>query len=289
MIRHICIVANVDAPHQIAAAGWLSAGMKRHGVKATTVCGQLGVPKADAYACWGLRNAQKVQARTSKPVLIIERGYIGDREVWTSLHWDGLNGRGRYYCPDDGGARWRHLVDVQALPRPTLQRGGMFDRDQLAVIMGQVPGDMSIAGVDMAAWYRAAELSARALGYVPVFRPHPLARQRAPLSMRLASDLVKVDTLASILGHASAVYAYNSNSLTDAAMAGVPIVCGDKGAVTWPIGGQGVAAEPKLDDRTEWLHRMAWRQWLPSEIECGDAWAAIGQAAQEGTEHVRQH
>lgn len=282
----ICIVANVDAPHQIEAARQLGEGVRRHGLRATTVCGQLSLPRADVFACWGWRNGQALKAKTKRPVLVIERGYIGDRMLWTSLHWDGLNGRGRFYCPPDQGDRWRAIRE--ALPRPALPRP-TGRREGFAVIMGQVKGDMSIAGVDIDEWYLKAAAAARSQGLTPLFRPHPLARQRSPTSLRLASDMIALDNLTGTLDRAAAVYAYNSNSLTDAAMAGVPITCGDRGAVTWMIGGQGLEAAPKLDDRTEWLHRMAWRQWLPSEIECGDAWAAISNARQEGNEYVRHH
>lgn len=276
------IIANPNAPHQLEAARLLECGVGAHRVDVSRYgpkSEHLKTSAMDAFACWGWRLGAQIRAWTGRPVLVMERGYLGDRFVWTSLHWDGLNGHGRFHFPDDDGDRWRAIRDRIPKPAPHRPTGR---REGFAVIMGQVRGDMSIAGVNIEAWYEQAAECARGHGYSPRFRPHPLSSPFRSDGNRTFPDCYP-HSLERTLEIAAVVYAFNSNSLTDAAMAGVPIVCGDRGAVAWDIGGQGVAAVPRLEGRAQWLHRMAWRQWLPSEIECGHAWAAIRQAMLEGS------
>jgi hypothetical protein len=81
-------------------------------------------------------------------------------------------------------------------------------------------------------------------------------------------------TLETCLAKAGAVAAFNSNSLTDAALAGLPLMAGDPGAMTWPIAGHRLRDEPRLGGRGRWAARLAWTQWLPEELESGAAWEA---------------
>jgi hypothetical protein len=60
----------------------------------------------DAICCWGWRRGREWFAK-GYDVLVMERAYLDNRFVWTSLGWNGLNGRARWPIPVDGGARWR--------------------------------------------------------------------------------------------------------------------------------------------------------------------------------------
>jgi len=72
-----------------------------------------------------------------RDVLVMERGYIGDRTHWTSLGWNGLNGRARVpLAPADGGARFER--NYSRLMHPYNPAG------HYALIIGQVPGDASL-------------------------------------------------------------------------------------------------------------------------------------------------
>jgi hypothetical protein len=220
-------------------------------------------------ACWGWRNGEFLRAN-GKRVLVMERGYVGDRFVWTSLGWDGLNGRARFPDIYGGGARWRRLFSDMVRPRTP---GGEY-----CLVLGQVPGDASVLGVDMEGWYDSASRRLRALYGKPVyFRPHPVAEQRGVSAgaSKFRGMRVKRGSLTAALAGACAVAAYNSNSLTDAALAGVCILAGDGGAMAWPVAGRGLDSFPKLRSRSAWMNRLAWCQWRDEEIESGKAWEAV--------------
>ncbi len=105
-------------------------------------------------------NMQKIRGRH---YLVMERGYIGDRFKWTSLGFDGLNGRAKFPSIDDGMKRWnKHF--------PGFLKPWKYTGTSLALIMGQVLGDASIEGVDFNKWVNDAALEHRNLGYEVYFR-----------------------------------------------------------------------------------------------------------------------
>lgn len=267
----IHIIANPMAPHQKRAAERLAAGLKRHGI-ATSIVQQTNGARGKVVACWGWRQGNLYRSSGCR-VLVMERAYIGDRFHWTSLGWDGLNGRARFPAIDDGGARWdRHFDGLLQ----TRRQGGQY-----VLIMGQVTGDSAIRGAPLPQWYRwAARTLSESTGLPALFRPHPVEVKRRGGIRLVATHGVQVSqgALADALSGAAVVAAWNSNGLTDAALAGIPLIAGDEGAMAWPIAGQGLESEPTLGPRRPWAHRMAWTQWLPEEIESGEAWEAVRTA-----------
>jgi hypothetical protein len=122
---------------------------------------------------------------------------------------------------------------------------------------------------------------------LPVFfRPHPVEIERRgaaaaiPAGRRLA---MKNGTLEEALAGAAAVAAYNSNSLTDAALAGVPCLAGDVGAMAWPVVGRGLLDVPALETRSSWSARLAWCQWRDEEIADGSAWEVLAGCMEPGS------
>jgi hypothetical protein len=86
---------------------------------------------------------------------------------------------------------------------------------------------------------------------------------------------------------AEVAISWNSNALTDAALAGVPLVAGDPGAMAWRIAGQGLGTLPALRERQRWAHDLAWCQWGAAELESGQAWEAVGPAWRAPRWHER--
>jgi hypothetical protein len=204
----------------------------------------------------------KMQRDRGRHYLVMERGYIGDRFVWTSLGFDGLNGRANFPSIDDGMKRWnKHFAGFL---KPWKERNG-----KLALIMGQVLGDASIEGVDFNKWVADTATEHRELGYQVYFRRHPGERSR-----RVNAGAVpeRNGALADALTEADLVVTYNSNSGVDAVLAGVPVYAADRGSMVYDLlpmrGGQ-------RPNRVDWCKKMAYTQWLPEEIERGDAWAAL--------------
>lgn len=265
---NIDIVVHAGLPHQADFAALVATGLCRHDIKVRVISSCQPV-SADVVICWGWRQGEPLR-QAGKQVLVMERGYIADRFEWTSFGWNGLNGRASWPQIADGGDRFReHFADFL---KPERDGGGEY-----ILVLGQVPGDASLIGIDINLFYlQAAAVLAERFALPIRFRPHPVHVERGFSPGTMFCDMpVTGGTLDEDLAGASFAVAWNSNALTDAAMAGVPVIAIDLGAMVWPIAGHGLIAEPALRDRELWVHRMAWRQWNNAEIESGEFWDAV--------------
>lgn len=260
----LTIIAN-PSPHQSAHAKALAAGLARHGIP-TRICREHEGTKAPVVACWGWRIGERFRER-GREVLVMERGYLGDRFRWTSLAWNGLNGRGAAPTIDDPA---RFAAHFGTLMEP-VRRGGSY-----ALLIGQVPGDMSLGGRNLSKWYEDQAMAAAATYRLPVrFRQHPVALQRGyKLHLRNASEIG--GTLEAALADAAVVITFNSNTGVESLLAGIPTVAVDKGSMAWPVAARAIGDECRFAQRDEWAARLAWRQWTIEEIASGDAWEHVG-------------
>lgn len=261
----LTIIANA-AGHQQMHAAALAAGARRHGVKVDIASHERGA--APVVACWGWRIGEHLLAKGYN-VLVMERGYLGDRFAWTSLGWNGLNGRAEFPMVDDGGARFRqHFGHMLADWRPGSAH---------VLLIQQVPGDMSLGGRDLKPWYRAqAKAYSAAYGLPVMFRPHPEAKRRR-LGVVCPARASFIDgTLDEALAGAAVVVTYNSNVGVDAVMAGKPVVAVDAGSMVYDVAAH-MAGEIRMPDRSGWATRTAWCQWTLDEITSGAAWDVVGK------------
>ena len=243
--------------HHIEPCARFAKGLERHGIKATMRF-QSNQEECDLAVVWGHRQHKlfKHQLDRGLHYLVMERGYIGDRFKWTSLGFDGLNGRAKFPKIDDGMARWdKHFSQyLKPCRGPT--------GNNTAVIMGQVPGDSSLANVNFPQWVqeKARELMAR--GYSVSYRTHP--RDKTKCTPKVYGMTVPSLTLEETLDANDLVATWNSNSGVDAALAGVPVSADDEGSMVYD-----------LRFILDWCKKMAYTQWLPEEIESGAAWEAL--------------
>jgi hypothetical protein len=245
-------------------------GLARHGISVSYLSGGPD-HSLDFIACWGWRKAKAIKdAGFDKPVLVLERGYIGDRlNVWTSLGWDGLNGRARFPEPQDGGERfWENHGHLA-------KEWERFDGYWL--IAGQVLGDQSLLNVNYLEWLRDTVDELDRMGVDARFRPHPEAVKRQQ-EFPVPSYMVSTGTLEEDLSEAACVIAYNSNATVDAVLAGIPAITCDEGAMAWDVTSHHALQGLVTPDRTEWFRRMAWTQWTIEEISDGSAWAVVRTA-----------
>jgi len=267
---NIAIVASPGARHQVSHASALKAGLKRHGIDAQIV-NTHNAARSETVACWGWRTCA-VHRASGRQVLVMERGYIGDRFAWTSLGWNGLNGRATFGRREDGGERFR--AHHAGLMKPW-RAGGSY-----VLIAGQVPGDAALAGRCLRGWYEQQAQRAAAYGLPVKFRAHPLAYRRGGVSDVPGAESIGGE-LADNLQRAALVITYNSNTAVESILAGVPTVAVDAGSMAWDV------ALPDLPkslavpepDRLTWAHRLAWNQFTLAEIESGFAWEVAGSAA----------
>lgn len=256
----IDIVAEPNMAHHVSHAHALQVGLERHGVESRIRAPWQGV-EADTCACWGWRLAAPL-VRAGKRVLVMEHGYIGDRKQWTSLGWNGLNGRAQFAQARD---EKRFDAHFDALYKPW-QPGGEY-----ALLVGQVDGDASLYGMDFCAWaVRAAGQIRKHIGLPVMFRPHPVAIEFGqPQTIGGAKTLR--GHLADAIAGAAVVVTFNSNTATEAMLAGKPTVTLDPGAVAWPVAAHEYRIQDE-PDRLTWAREVAWRQFTMEEIRSGFAW-----------------
>lgn len=82
-------------------------------------------------------------------------------------------------------------------------------------------------------------------------------------------------SLQEALDAAALVATFNSNSGVDAVLAGVPTYAADPGSMVYELSTIYFRSTPIVADRDEWCAKMAYTQWLPEEIESGQAWEAL--------------
>ena len=252
--------------HQITWIDAFAEGLKRHGwqVKVET-----GYELADLVVIWGTRK-RDIIGRTKADggeICILERGYLGDRFFWTSVSFGGgLNGRGEFRRPDDYDGRrfYRRFGDLM---RPWHQPEGGY-----ALLIGQVPGDMSLQHVNIESWYSKTARALEAAGWNVLFREHPLAGRRGGTR---ASGLKRVDgSLEDAMRGARLVVTYNSNAAVEAALFGRPVIAMDEGSMAWQVAGHEIG-EIIMPYRADWAARLAWCQWSDAEMRSGECMEAI--------------
>lgn len=241
-------------------------GLARHGIKSEVRRTSEHQVDCDIAVFWGHRQQLLILRQKEKKAhyLVMERGYVGDRFFWTSLGFDGLNGRAKFPVIDDGGRRWRQFFQhhMQELQKANGQRW--------AIVMGQVLGDCAVQHVNFLQWAIDAGVQLRKRGYEPAFRPHPQDPHRKipAIPTHAASDI------RAALAEAKLVVTYNSNSGVDALLAGVPTVAMDIGSMAYPVAMHEIG-DPIWNSRDAWAARLAYCQWMPDEIESGYAWESL--------------
>lgn len=249
----------------------MSAGLKRHGIDVHQYHDRPDL-SADFAVVWGWRRGKMLRdTGFERPILVLERGYLGDRWQWTSMGWDGLNGRARFNVPQDRGERF--WANYGGLAREWEAFDGYW------LIIGQVIGDAALSMVDFNQWVKETADDLERLGKDVRFRPHPEAINRGQ-ALPVPNYMVVGGTLSEALSEAACVVTWNSNTGVDAVLSGVPAVAYDEGAMGWPVASHSVHEPLVMPDRADWFRDMSWRQWSMEEIQSGEAWEVVRTAMQ---------
>lgn len=254
------VLASLRAKHQLEHQDAIIEGLAKHGIEAVKTH-NLDNTFGPVAICWGWRIG-KILRELGYEVLVLERGYLGDRFSYTSLGWNGLNGHAEFpEIPYDGGERFSRL-GVEIKPWDIKQG--------YALILGQVPKDASLKGMDMVPWYeeKAHEIKKRWNCDV-LFRPHPDLKKKG-ISQQIKNTELSTGTLQEALSGAAFSVCFNSNSAVDSVINGIRCVVGDKGTMAYGMCSQSVSSLVTRD-RTLWAHRLAQKQWTLDEIRSGEA------------------
>lgn len=257
----VTVLASQRAPHQLAHQEAMAAGLRAIGIEPVCTPGSASATKH--VAVWGWRLGKQLHA-LGKSVLVMERGYLGDRFSWTSLGWNGLNGHASF--PDVPATAER--FDKLASLKPW-KRGGDY-----VLILGQVPNDASLQGRDMMPLYADWALKAANAYEAPVhFRMHPKAIEKGHHQV-VPGTVASSGSLDEALAGALVAICWNSNSAVDAVLSGVPTVTLDKGSMAWGVTAHRIG-DLHRPAREAWAHRLAHRQWSLEEIASGVALAPL--------------
>ena len=252
-----------NAQHQLETAQRFQKGLLRHNINST-----IGHPvngKADLNVFWGVRFASKyTQGRGD--FIVMERAYFEDRFQFISLGYNGLNNRGDFLnknMPDD---RWRKHFDDGRLE--DWKTGGDH-----VLITTQVKGDMSLTHVDVD--YQKIINQIKENTDLPIkIKHHPL-RPSNWGQLKGAEVINSKMPIEEAFENAKVVVTINSNSGVDAILKGVPVINIDHGSMVWDVAMQNDFSQinnPPNPDRSQWAHNTSYCQWLPEEIESGEAW-----------------
>jgi hypothetical protein len=252
------VIIYAQMTHQKAPAERMARGLAVHGIPSRIVEPvRATIAPCDLAVMWGVRNERIIQMQKSagNHYLVMERGYIGDRFKWTSLGFDGLNGRATFPTIDDGMVRWNHYFSGFMLPCKA-------NKGESALIMGQVAGDTSLSNIDFPAWVEKKSKQLMKEGLKVFYRRHPQDKTRNMVPI----PVLEVPSLEESLNLIDVAVTWNSNSGVDAYLNGNHVTADDPGSMVWK----------NLDiSRSTWCAKMAYTQWLPEEIESGAAWDAL--------------
>jgi hypothetical protein len=218
---------------------------------------------SDLAVIWAHRHKAlfQTQRQAGAHYLVMERGYVGDihaRRKWTSLGFDGLNGRA-VFAKDMPSDRWERNFPRTMKP---------WQDGRYAVVMGQVRGDASIEGVNITTWYEEAAANLKADWGIPVkFRPHP---NDAGVFVPYGCE-VDTGSLEDCLSGASVVATFNSTSGVQSVLSGVPTIARDRGSMAWAVSARDYDHR-FTPDRDQWAADLAYTSWTVEEMASGLAW-----------------
>lgn len=223
------------------------------------------------------------QFKRNNDVLIMERGFI-NRDKYHSLGFNSTNGRATFYNKDSPKDRFDDL-NIQLAP-------WRIKEDGFILLCGQVPWDSNVQHLNDPDARGKMSMSKGYLDWLGntseyllgkynrkiVFRPHPLFSNHRYYKSVLKENSVEwsqVD-LAEDLKGAYVCIGFNTNTLVDAVISGVPIVALDKGSMVHSISNN-IKKLNKLKEynRQSLLNDIAYSQWNSEEIRNGTAWKRL--------------
>jgi hypothetical protein len=239
-------------PWALEPAKAMQAGLKRHGISVPITS---SIEPADLTICWGMNQARQAKG----DYLLMERAFLGDRNNWISLGYNGLNGYADFCNKNSPSDRWDKYWSLEDWT------GGDY-----ILVTTQIPGDNSLVGIDLD--YQKIVDSLQFLEKPIHIRSHPQRPQNWGINGAIVVD-PKIP-IEEAVKNAYAVVTINSNSGVDAIVNGTPVLNYNDRSMVWDLAMKKPEEllNPSKPNRTQWAYDIAYAQWLPKEISNGDAW-----------------
>ena len=246
MSLNIQILIKPNKPHHEKWCGAFSEGYNGN-VLETPDRGDI-VQDVDLVVFWSMHWDAVIQdcRRKGIPFLCLEMGYI-DRENFASVNLNGLNGRSKLQVPSDDNSR--------CMKHGWYQKKQKLPGDRI-VIMGQLPGDKSLDGIDIYDWALKVHERYKAIDLYSEFKPHPLDKQEIAKIPIFTGDIHK---------DASYLVTYSSNSGVDAWVNGVSAIAHSETSMLWKW-------QNKIGFMNEFMNDISYRQYSLEEFRSGEAW-----------------
>lgn len=285
---NIVAYINTAREHQQEWIGAFVEGAKALGHKVRIMNKDI-IVDCDLAVMWGhsnsWRNVIADRRKRSRDYCVMERGYIGDRFEAASLSLNGQHGEAVNIIPLTGeeseGAvdRTDQFKNLLMKPKKIDLKKAKKKNGPYVLLIGQMPTDASLNGLDIAHWLMQRAVEIDEAGYNVVYRPHPDdPRQNngifgLPYTKPGAS-------LEAVMKKAVCIYTYSSNAGVDAVLAGLPVIAESPVSMVHRVAGHSVADIKKAgeltdEDRWAWFDWLVNCQWTIKEISEGKALAYL--------------
>lgn len=268
---NVVVYINRLYDHHAEWCGAFVVGLKAHGINARIMYNDIPAD-CDLAVMWShgpsWRNVIADRQKKGKDYLVLDRGYMGDRFKSTSISLNGFHGLSKFDPGDVTDERARLFSEHFKNWKPG---------KEYVLIMGQMPGDASLMGVDIKSWLRSRVALLLAAGHEVVYRPHPRLTKFESYGVPYM-----VAPLDDCLKRAECVYTYSSTSGIDAMLAGKPVIAESPVSMVYDLAGHGVDDIKKLkkpEKRGEWFKKLAHLQWSVEEIQSGELWKFMMERA----------
>lgn len=207
------------------------------------------------------------------PTIVVDMGYMrrgnltAARRDPAGVYWSagigGLNGHADFRNRLMLGDRW------EALKTPLLpwRKAGAY-----VLLCSQVPNDAAVGDMNPRQWAAGVVEKLKALTDRPIlYRPHP--DDPAPKGIK-GVEFSQGKSIEEDLRGAWATVAWNSNALVASLVAGVPAFALGPGSMVEAMANKVLenVESPRMPDRQQWAHDLAYCQWSGPELEAGLTW-----------------
>jgi len=221
------------------------------------------------------RRIHELQRENRKPLLVVEKGFL-HRDVYFSIGWNSIVGYGEYHNRNMPSDRFERL-NIKTKPH----HPGRNRKDGYILLCGQVPWDTQVQHLESYRdWLmKTVEEIRKVTNREIVYRPHPKQSPGNEMSITSLPGTAASSKagLEDEFEECHAVVSFNSNSLVEALIAGIPFFGFDRGSMAFDLANQDLSrietpGFPEEPVRMQKLYDIAYAQWNSDEIKSGEFW-----------------